>query len=509
MLFQGITTFVGFWSTERKLSFQSTPPGLRTDPAARRQRRHPAPRQPGPGPGPTPAGAIPHACPDLPGPARRGAQRGPCPRRPGDGTAAARWVPARSRGSGRQPVAEAGPGRRVALLGPGRRRRSGRAVLRRALWSAPCSATCCCRRCGSSGPCEVTRPRAGGGGAGKQPGGARGARPSLRCAPDAAALPPHRRRPGAGPGPWGPRRPPLLGGGPAGSFPSCAALGAREGALGCPESLSGIAGPVLLARRGSPRAQLGAVGFGGRSRPSRILLLEALSALPRSRSAGPGETFGDGRRWGLVALKHLQLSLCRFHLVSPIQLWLRGPWCCARVEPSCPNRFSRLWQPLLQAGHWDRLAPPTFNSCLISFCGSRVCNDVWKYCAGGICDKRELCCKRTEGACGTQCYISDARKKLWHRRYQQYKRYCWPLCVTALAEWLLQGYSRKKVICRQQKSLVNSRDGYLCRVCSKRSILSSLMLMQVERVPVIFCFILPTFKSVMWTAVYIYTYNHR
>jgi len=29
---------------------------------------------------------------------------------------------------------------------------------------------------------------------------------------------------------------------------------------------------------------------------SRILLLEALSALPRSRSAGPGETFGDGRR---------------------------------------------------------------------------------------------------------------------------------------------------------------------------------------------------------------------
>jgi len=90
VLFQGITTFVGFWSTERKLSFQSTPPGLRTDPAARRQRRHPAPRQPGPGPGPTPAGAIPHACPDLPGPARRGAQRGPCPRRPGDGTAAAR-----------------------------------------------------------------------------------------------------------------------------------------------------------------------------------------------------------------------------------------------------------------------------------------------------------------------------------------------------------------------------------------------------------------------------------
>lgn len=105
-------------------------------------------------------------------------------------------------------------------------------------------------------------------------GGARGARPSLRRAPDAAALPPTGRRSGAGPG--------RAVGASAASAPQGEALpgpypalppGCGEGAPRCPESLSGVARPFLLARRSSPRVRLRAVGFGGRyfggrSRPS-------------------------------------------------------------------------------------------------------------------------------------------------------------------------------------------------------------------------------------------------
>lgn len=130
-------------------------------------------------------------------------------------------------------------------------------------------------------------------------GGARGpAFPPLRSGRGGVASP--QAPPWGRAGPWGPRRPPLLGGGPAGSFPSCAALGAREGGPGLP----GVAlwdSRARSARSARLAACAARCGWVWRPVPtlapkSRILLLEALSALPRSRSAGPGETFGDGRR---------------------------------------------------------------------------------------------------------------------------------------------------------------------------------------------------------------------
>jgi len=87
VLFQGITTFVGFWSTERKLSFQSTPPGFGpTRPpgvsAVTQPRGSPAPvpAPPPPGPSHTPA----PTCRGRPGAARSEARArdGPATGRP-------------------------------------------------------------------------------------------------------------------------------------------------------------------------------------------------------------------------------------------------------------------------------------------------------------------------------------------------------------------------------------------------------------------------------------------
>lgn len=92
-------------------------------------------------------------------------------------------------------------------------------------------------------------------------GGARGARPSLRRSPDAAALPPIRRRPRAGSGRGGlGGRPPLLGWRPRRVLPQLRRLGAGKGPRAARSRLLRWRGPFCSL--GAARRVCGSVRLG-------------------------------------------------------------------------------------------------------------------------------------------------------------------------------------------------------------------------------------------------------